>query len=166
MTRRSGMILTNKNAVLYGVGDSLGGAVALAEAGARVFVTARRLQNARKVVDEICAVGGLAEANQVDALEETAVKDHADHVVASAGTIDISFNLINLGERQGTPLVEMLAEDFVRPVRTAMLTRPRRSPRTSRPSWGRVAFGSSTSGRQVHPTCGPFGKRLLEAGRG
>ena len=118
------MILTNKNAVLYGVGESLGGAVAkaLAEAGARVFVTARHLQNAGKVADEICAVGGLAEADQVDALDETAVKDHADRVAARAGSLDISFNLINLGDQQGVPLVEMSAEDFVRPVRTAMLT--------------------------------------------
>jgi hypothetical protein len=33
-----------------------------------------------------------------------------------------AFNLINLGERQGTPLVDMPADDFVRPVRTAMTT--------------------------------------------
>jgi NAD(P)-dependent dehydrogenase (short-subunit alcohol dehydrogenase family) len=59
------MTLENKNAVLYGVGESLGGAVArtLAEAGAKVFLTARRLENARKVADEIRAAGGQAEAD-------------------------------------------------------------------------------------------------------
>jgi NAD(P)-dependent dehydrogenase (short-subunit alcohol dehydrogenase family) len=37
------MLLENRNAVLYGVGESLGGvaASALAEAGAKVFLTAR-----------------------------------------------------------------------------------------------------------------------------
>jgi 3-oxoacyl-[acyl-carrier protein] reductase len=37
------MTLENKNAVLYGVGESLGGAVArtLAEAGAKVFLSLR-----------------------------------------------------------------------------------------------------------------------------
>jgi 3-oxoacyl-[acyl-carrier protein] reductase len=116
--RRNHMTLENKNAVLYGVGESLGGAVArtLAEAGAKVFLTARRLENARKVADEIRAAGGQAEADEVDALDEQAVNQHADRVVEMSGTLDVSFNLINLGERQGTPLVDMSADDFVRPV--------------------------------------------------
>jgi NAD(P)-dependent dehydrogenase (short-subunit alcohol dehydrogenase family) len=118
------MLLEKKNAVLYGVSESLGGAVAraLAEAGAKVFLTARRLENARKVADEIVAVGGQAEAGELDALDEAAVNHHADRVAKTAGSLDISFNLINIGDRQGTPLVDMSAEDFVRPVRTAMLT--------------------------------------------
>jgi 3-oxoacyl-[acyl-carrier protein] reductase len=44
------------------------------------------------------------------------VNQHADRVVEMSGTLDVSFNLINLGERQGTPLVDMSADDFVRPV--------------------------------------------------
>jgi 3-oxoacyl-[acyl-carrier protein] reductase len=39
-----------------------------------------------------------------------------------AGSLDVSFNLINIQDRQGTPLVEMDAADFVRPVNTAMVT--------------------------------------------
>jgi 3-oxoacyl-[acyl-carrier protein] reductase len=58
----------------------------------------------------------------VDALDEQAVNQHADRVVKISGTLDVSFNLINIGDRQGTPLVDMSAEDFVRPVQTAMLT--------------------------------------------
>ncbi len=51
------MMLEGKTAVLYGVSESLGGAVgrALAAAGARVFLTARRLENAHKVAAEIRA---------------------------------------------------------------------------------------------------------------
>ncbi len=118
------MILQNKNAVFYGVGESLGGAVAraFAEAGAKVFLTARRLANAQRVADEIRAAGGQAEAHEVDPLDEQAVDLHLDRVVKAAGTLDVSFNLINIGDRQGTPLVDMSAEDFVRPVRTAALT--------------------------------------------
>jgi 3-oxoacyl-[acyl-carrier protein] reductase len=118
------MILENKVAVLYGVGDSMGGAVArgFAKAGAKVFLTARRLDNARKVAEEIRAAGGRAEIAEVDALDEQAVHRHLDQVVRSAGRLDISFNLINITDQQGTPLVEMSAEDFVRPVRTAALT--------------------------------------------
>jgi 3-oxoacyl-[acyl-carrier protein] reductase len=118
------MILEAKNAVLYGVGESLGGAVAkaLAEAGAKVFLTAHRLESARKVADEIRACGGLAEADEVDALDGQAVNAHANRVVEKAGTLDVSFNLINIGDRQGVPLVDMSADDFVRPVQVAMLT--------------------------------------------
>jgi 3-oxoacyl-[acyl-carrier protein] reductase len=118
------MILKDKNAVLYGVSESMGGAIgrALADAGARVFLTSRRLENARNVANAIRAAGGQAEADEVDALNEHAVNAHADGVVKVSETLDISFNLVNLGDRQGTPLVDMTAEDFVRPVRTAMLT--------------------------------------------
>jgi NAD(P)-dependent dehydrogenase (short-subunit alcohol dehydrogenase family) len=118
------MLLTGKNAVIYGVGDSLGGAVAkaLAAAGAKVFLTARRREKAEKVAREIRAAGGAAEVDEVDALVEDAVTTHAARVVDKAGSLDVSFNLINIQDRQGTPLVEMDAADFVRPVNTAMIT--------------------------------------------
>jgi 3-oxoacyl-[acyl-carrier protein] reductase len=118
------MILQNKNAVLYGVGDSMGGAVAvaLAAAGARVFVTARHVEKAEAVAARIREAGGRAEAARVDALDREAVEAHANDVARAAGSLDLSFNLINIGDVQGTPLIEMQAEDFVRPVRTAMLT--------------------------------------------
>lgn len=118
------MLLQGKNAVIYGVGDSLGGAVgrALAEAGATVFLTAKRRENAEQVADRIRAAGGKAEAHQVDALDQRAIVDHARRVAESAGSLDISFNLINIADTQDIPLLEMSPEDFVRPVRTAMLT--------------------------------------------
>lgn len=59
---------------------------------------------------------------QVDALDETAVDEHADAVVPTAGSIDVSFNLISHGDVQGTPLAEMTLEDFERPVVTAVRT--------------------------------------------
>jgi 3-oxoacyl-[acyl-carrier protein] reductase len=118
------MLLKNKNAVIYGVSESLGGAVAraLAEAGAKVFLTARDLKKASKVADDIRAVGGQAEAETVDALDERAVNRHAEGVVQKAGTLDVSFNLIGLADTQDIPLVEMAAADFVRPIATAMQT--------------------------------------------
>jgi hypothetical protein len=66
-----------------------------------------RLENVRKVADEIRAAGGTAEADEVDALDEQAVNHHADRVLIMSGTLDLSFNLINLGDRQGTPLVDI-----------------------------------------------------------
>lgn len=120
----SPMNLQNKNAVIYGVGESLGGAVArgFAAAGARVFLTARDLQKAQAVADSINASGGRAEAAAVDALDEDAINRHAADVAAKAGSLDVSFNLINLRDVQDIPLIEMTCSDFVQPVNTAMRT--------------------------------------------
>jgi 3-oxoacyl-[acyl-carrier protein] reductase len=116
------MILQNKNAIIYGAGGSLGGAVAiaLASAGARVFLTGRNLASVQKIADEIIASGGLAEVDQVDALDEKAINNHINRVVNIAGTVDISFNAINIEDVQNMFLVDMRVEDFIRPVTVAM----------------------------------------------
>jgi 3-oxoacyl-[acyl-carrier protein] reductase len=116
------VLLQNQNAVIYGGGGSIGGAVARAFAGegARVHLAGRTTGRLDKVADEIRAAGGLAETARLDALDELAVDEHAAAVAASAGGIDISFNLISHGDVQGTPLAEMAIEDFERPVRTAL----------------------------------------------
>jgi NAD(P)-dependent dehydrogenase (short-subunit alcohol dehydrogenase family) len=118
------MLLEDKNAVIYGGGGSIGGAVARAFAreGARVFLAGRTPARLEKVAEEIRSAGGVAEIAQVDALEERAVDEHADAVAARAGGIDISFNLITHGDVQGTPLAEMSLEDFERPVHAAVRT--------------------------------------------
>jgi 3-oxoacyl-[acyl-carrier protein] reductase len=118
------MLLEGKSAVIYGVGDSLGGAVAraFAGAGARVFLTARRPEAVDEVAREIRASGGKADVDVVDALDGRAVHAHAAKLLETAGRLDISFNLINIQDTQGTPLVDMTSDDFVRPVTTAMLT--------------------------------------------
>ena len=118
------MLLENKNAVIYGGGGNVGGAVARAFAreGARVFLAGLALESLEEVAEEIRSAGGVAETAQVDALDEKAVDEHADAVAAEAGAIDISFNLISYGDVQGTPLAEMPLEDFERPVVNAVRT--------------------------------------------
>jgi 3-oxoacyl-[acyl-carrier protein] reductase len=118
------MLLEGKTAVIYGGGGSIGGAVARAFAreGATVFLAGRTLARLEAVADEIRKAGGVAETAQLDALDERAVDEHADAVVARTGRIDISFNLITHGDVQGIPLVEMALEDFERPVVTALRT--------------------------------------------
>ena len=118
------MLLENKNAVIYGGGGSVGGAVAFAFAreGANIYLAGRTLESLEEVAKQIRSAGGAAETAQVDALDEQAVVEHADAVAASAGGIDVSFNLISVGDVQGTPLAEMPLEDFERPVMTAVRT--------------------------------------------
>src|SRR2546426_9767904 len=118
------MLLKNKNAVIYGGGGAIGGAVARAFAreGARVHLAGRTLQSLEHVAVQVRAVGGVAETARVDALDEAAVNAHADAVAARAGSIDISFNLISHQQTFGTPLVDLALEDFERPITTAVRT--------------------------------------------
>jgi 3-oxoacyl-[acyl-carrier protein] reductase len=118
------MLLQGKNAVIYGGGGAIGGAVARAFAreGARVHLAGRTLPPLERVAEQVRAAGGVAETAPVDALDERAVDEHADAVAASAGGIDICFNLISHGDVQGTRLVEMSLADFERPVVTAVRT--------------------------------------------
>ncbi len=97
------MLLEDKDAVIYGAGGSIGGAVARAFAreGAKVHLAGRTLESLEEVAEEIRSAGGVAETAQVDAIDETAVDRHADAVAASAGGIDISFNLISVGDVRG-----------------------------------------------------------------
>src|SRR5262245_49495320 len=118
------VLLQEKNAVIYGAGGSIGGAVARAfgREGARVFLAGRTEDALKAVADDIGAAGGLAETAIVDALSEEAVDRHADAVVADAGSLDISINLIAHPFTHGTPLAEMAVEDFMAPVETAART--------------------------------------------
>jgi NAD(P)-dependent dehydrogenase (short-subunit alcohol dehydrogenase family) len=118
------MLLDNKSAVIYGGGGSIGGAVARAfgREGARVFLAGRTLATLEEVAEAIRATGGAAETAEVDALDEQAVDRHADAVVAEAGRIDISFNLITHPHTHGIPLAEMGVDDFMAPVETAART--------------------------------------------
>jgi NAD(P)-dependent dehydrogenase (short-subunit alcohol dehydrogenase family) len=116
------VLLTNKVAVVYGAGGAVGSVVAraFAKEGARVFATGRRLDPVERVVKEIVAAGGAAEAAAVDALDEAAVERHLDGVIKSAGRVDISFNAIGIPQQgiQGIPLIEISVDSFALPVTT------------------------------------------------
>jgi 3-oxoacyl-[acyl-carrier protein] reductase len=118
------MLLENRNAVIYGGGGAIGGAVArtFAREGAKVFLAGRTREPLEKVAGEIRSAGGVPETAQVDALDEQAVEKHVGGVVEQAGSIDVSFNAISIRDVQLTPLVEMSREDFMSPVVTGTTT--------------------------------------------
>ena len=93
------MLLERKNAVVYGAGGSIGGAVsrAFAREGARVFLAGRTRATLEVVAEEIRSAGATAQTAEVDALDEEAVA-------------------------HGTPLAEMAVADFMAPVQTAART--------------------------------------------
>lgn len=111
-------MLTNKNAIIYGAGGAIGAAVSeeFAREGARVHLVGRRLSTVQPVGERIAAAGGLAEVAEVDALDEDAVRTHADEVASRFGTVDVSFSLVSVGDVQGTAIVEMSQRDFERPI--------------------------------------------------
>jgi 3-oxoacyl-[acyl-carrier protein] reductase len=116
------MLLEGKNAVIYGAGGRIGGGVArtFAREGARVFLAGRSRETLDRVARDIRDEGVSAEVAVLDALDERAVDEQADSVASEAGGLDISFNLISVGDVQGTPLAEMATEDFERPITTAV----------------------------------------------
>jgi 3-oxoacyl-[acyl-carrier protein] reductase len=118
------MLLEGRNAVIYGGGGAIGGAVARAFAreGARVFLAGRTRARLDEVAKRIRSAGGAVETAELDALDERSVDEHADAVAEEAGSIDISFNLISHADVQGTPMTEMSLDDYTRPVVVAVRT--------------------------------------------
>jgi NAD(P)-dependent dehydrogenase (short-subunit alcohol dehydrogenase family) len=112
------VLLENKNAVIYGGGGSIGGAVAreFAREGARVFLAGRTRDPLEAVAADIAAAGGSAEVAILDALDEQAVDEHARAMAAQADSIDVSFNLVTRGDVQGIPLIDMTTDDLLHAV--------------------------------------------------
>lgn len=69
-----------------GLGRQL--AIQAATKGAHVIIWDMNLANAKKVVDEIAAVGGSAEAHQVDITNREAV----NKLALKVGAVDVLFN--------------------------------------------------------------------------
>lgn len=114
-------MLDGKMAVIHGASGDIGGAVARAFAreGARLFLSSRSLRKVEAVAKEIRDRGGLAEAAEVDALDEEAVEQYIGAVAEKAGSIDISFNAIAMARPvPKQPLLELSAEHFAAPIAT------------------------------------------------
>lgn len=114
------MLLQNRNAVIYGGGGAVGGAVARAFAreGAKIFLAGRTKAGLDKVATDICSGGGVAESVPLDALDEAAVTGHANRVAETSGGIDIAFNAVGDAGILGTPITQMAYSDFAQPITT------------------------------------------------
>jgi NAD(P)-dependent dehydrogenase (short-subunit alcohol dehydrogenase family) len=156
------MLLENKNALIYGAGGAVGGAVARAFAreGAKLFLAGRTLDRVEAVAREISAAGGTAEAAQVDALEEQAVEEHVGKVAAKTGSIDILFDAIGMQDVQGKPLTEMSLEDFTRPIliatRAQFLTARAAARRMAKQGSGVIMTITAGPARRAFPNVGGF----------
>jgi 3-oxoacyl-[acyl-carrier protein] reductase len=116
-------LLQNKVALIYGAYGGIGTEIsyAFARAGAHVFLTGRTKSKLDKIANEIRAEGGTAETARLNALDEQAVNAFVKKVAKQTGHIDISFNVIGVGDVQ-KPLTEITVEEFVQPINNAMRT--------------------------------------------
>jgi len=112
------MLLKNKNAVIYGGSGAIGGAVArvFAREGASVFIAGRTQARLDAVAADITAAGGAVETAQVDAFDQRAVEKHADAIAAKAGSIDIALNAVSIMHDQGTMLVDLSLDEYMKPI--------------------------------------------------
>lgn len=164
------MLLDDKNAVIYGGGGAIGGAIARAFAreGATVHLAGRTLESLDAVADEIRAAGGMADTAVVDSLDATAIDAYVNEVRASAGSIDISVNVISTGDVQGTPLAEMSVDDFERPVmssvRTQFLTAKAAARHMVPQGSGVILMFGGTGGRDPLPEYVTGGSQIYMGG--
>lgn len=162
------MLLQDRVTAIYGAGP-IGGAVArgFAREGARVFLASRTRARADALAADIRGAGGRAESAELDALDEAAVDAFVDGVVARAGRIDISFNLIGYGDVQ-RPLAEISVEDFLQPIANALRSHfltGRAAVRHMRRQGGGVLLAFGGGGTQTLAGLGGF-KIALDAVEG
>ena len=156
-------MLQNKNAIIYGAGGSLGAAVAiaLAGAGAKLFLTGRNRHSVQITADKILASGGKAEVDVVDAMDEKAISSHIGKVQQKAGTVDISFNAIGTDIVQNIPLIDMSVDDFMKPasfaLRTQFLTATAAAKKMMDQGSGVILCLTATPGGIGYPYTGGFG---------
>ncbi|GLW09809.1 3-oxoacyl-ACP reductase [Microtetraspora sp. NBRC 13810] len=113
-------LLSGKNAIIYGAGGRIGGAIARAFAreGAALFLAGRTRRTLEETAGVVEAEGGTAHVTVLDALDEQAVGDHVRQVAEQAGGVDVSINLVTRGDVQGVPLLDMAVDDFMAPIGT------------------------------------------------
>ena len=112
------------------------------------------------------AASGAASATQVDALDEQAIDEHLDAVIASAGRVDVSFNAVGIPDADilGVPLVDLDVARFARPIAaytrsyflTARLAARRMLPNGS----GVIMRVTATHARSGIPLVGGYGPAM------
>jgi 2,4-dienoyl-CoA reductase [(3E)-enoyl-CoA-producing], peroxisomal len=133
-------LLRGSAALVTGGGSGLGRAIAmaLARCGARVVVSGRRTEALQKVVADIEALGGAADAVQCDVRDPEAVESAVARAETAAGPIDVLVN--NAGATFSAPAAEL-------------------SPRAFRAVVETDAFGTFYM-------CQAIGRRLIDRGAG
>jgi len=102
--------LTGKSAIVTGGSMGIGQSIAfrLAEAGAQVTITARRIEFANQTVDQIRERGGIAQAVSADASQAADAEKTVKAAIEAFGRIDILVN--NAGTFPHSTIMDMSEE--------------------------------------------------------
>lgn len=163
MTKRTGMLLQGKSAVIYGSTGAVGSVVAKAFAreGAQLFLTGRSRPELEKLAQELAEPAAEPDVSIVDALDAAAVDRHLDHLLEAVGRVDISFNLISMEDVQGTALVDMDEADFMQPIsralRSQFITARAAGRRMVKAGSGVILMLTTSPGRVGAANVGGFG---------
>jgi len=118
------MLLSGKNALVYGASGAVGGAVAKAFAreGAFVILAGRTQDALEKILVAIKEAGGNAVVMTVDAMIPNEIESHLAEVVKQHGAVNVMFNAISWNDIQGSSLSDMPFEAFFSPIEISLKT--------------------------------------------
>ncbi|SFQ16608.1 NADP-dependent 3-hydroxy acid dehydrogenase YdfG [Variovorax sp. PDC80] len=105
---------TSKIVLITGASSGIGEATArlLAKNGATVLLGARRTERLDRIVADIVAAGGIAEARALDVTRREDVQAFAAHAIARFGRIDVIVN--NAGVMPLSPLASLKLDEWDR----------------------------------------------------
>ncbi|WP_398492691.1 SDR family oxidoreductase [Variovorax sp.] len=105
---------TSKIVLITGASSGIGEATArlLAKNGATVLLGARRTERLDRIVADIVAAGGIAEARALDVTRREDVRAFAAHAIARFGRIDVIVN--NAGVMPLSPLASLKLDEWDR----------------------------------------------------
>jgi NAD(P)-dependent dehydrogenase (short-subunit alcohol dehydrogenase family) len=126
-----------------------------------VHLVGRTQESLDIAASEIANARGQVDVAAFDALDESAVQAHVERVVAEHGSVDVTLNLIRRGDVQGTPLVDMTADQLLEAVdvglRSNFITSRAAARHMSKQGSGVVLHLNSASGAGAMPGMGSTG---------
>lgn len=148
--------LNEKVALVTGASSGIGEATALALAaeGARVAITARRLERLNDLADRIHQAGGKALAIEADVTDEKQISDVVDTTLQHFGQIDMLLCVADVGvaapfsntdTAEYRTMVDVNFLGLLYPIHAAL-------PSMKRRGTGHIVVVSSGTGRYIHPS--------------
>lgn len=109
------MLLKNKVVVIYGGSGAIGSAVArsMAREGAQVWLGARQRDKLERIVSDIRAAGGVAEAFIIDALDEPDMIAQTAQLAQRTGGFDVVVNATGFMHDQGKTVAQLGLAEFM-----------------------------------------------------
>jgi len=146
--------LQNRVALITGAGRGIGRAIAigLAQAGAKVGITARTTAELDEAVEAIQNAGGQARAIVADLMHKDAPAAIVTQMTATFGPIDILFNNAGIGSSSDPKPVADFDDDFWERTLYLNLTVPYKLSKAVLPGmrarkWGRIVNVASINGK-------------------